>query len=50
MKQIAYFSMLPPSFMLEMAKKTRFWHHSWLDGEAPKNLAPHLFELVRRKK
>jgi hypothetical protein len=29
--------------------KTRFWHHSWLDGEAPKNLAPHLFQLVRRK-
>ena len=30
-------------------KKTQFWHHSWLDGEAPKNLAPHLFELVKRK-
>jgi len=29
--------------------KTQFWHHSWLDGEAPRNLAPHLFGLVRRK-
>ena len=30
-------------------KKTKLWHHSWLDGEAPKNLAPHLFERVRMK-
>jgi hypothetical protein len=30
-------------------KKTKFWHHSWLDGEAPKSLARHLFELVKRK-
>lgn len=30
-------------------KKARFWHHSWLDGEAPKFLAPNLFMLVRRK-
>jgi len=29
--------------------KAKFWHHSWLDGEAPCNLAPHLFDLVRRK-
>lgn len=29
--------------------KARFWHHSWLDGEAPRYLAPHLFMLVRRK-
>jgi hypothetical protein len=29
--------------------KARFWHSSWLDGEAPKYLAPHLFDLVRRK-
>ena len=29
--------------------KAQFWHNSWLDGEAPRNLAPHLFELVRRK-
>jgi hypothetical protein len=29
--------------------KARFWHHSWLDGEAPQNLAPHFFELVKRK-
>ena len=30
-------------------RKTRFWHHAWLDGEAPRNLAPQLFELVQRK-
>ena len=30
-------------------KKTKFWHHNWVDGEAPRNLAPHLFELARRK-
>ena len=29
--------------------KAQFWHRNWLDGEAPRNLAPHLFELVRRK-
>ena len=29
--------------------KTKFWHDSWLDGEAPCNLAPHLFAMVRRK-
>ena len=29
--------------------KAKFWHHSRLDGEAPLNLALHLFELVRRK-
>lgn len=29
--------------------KTRFWHHNWLDGEAPRYLAPNLFRLVSRK-
>ena len=29
--------------------KARFWHNNWLEGKAPKFLAPHLFELVRRK-
>jgi len=29
--------------------KAQFWHNSWLDGEAPRNLAPHLFQLVKRK-
>ena len=29
--------------------KERFWHHSWLDGEAPRYLVPHLFMLVRMK-
>jgi len=28
--------------------KTKFWHHSWLDGQAPKYLAPNLFRLVSR--
>jgi hypothetical protein len=26
-----------------------FWHNSWLEGEVPTSLAPHLFHLVRRK-
>jgi hypothetical protein len=30
-------------------KKARFWHSNWLDGEAPRHLAAHLFELVKRK-
>ena len=29
--------------------KAHFWHHNWLDGEAPRYLAPHLFQLVSRK-
>ena len=29
--------------------KSQFWHNSWLDGEALRNLAPHLFVLVKRK-
>jgi hypothetical protein len=29
--------------------KAQFWHHNWLDGEAPKHLAPHLFQLILRK-
>ena len=29
--------------------KTRFWHHNWLDGHAPRYLAPNLFCLVSRK-
>jgi len=34
---------------LATGKKARFWHHAWLDGEAPRNLSPQLFELVQRK-
>ncbi|WVZ62277.1 hypothetical protein U9M48_012041 [Paspalum notatum var. saurae] len=30
-------------------KTAKFWHDSWLDGMALKNLAPHLFNLVPRK-
>lgn len=29
--------------------KSCFWHHNWLDGEAPRYLAPNLFCLVSRK-
>jgi hypothetical protein len=29
--------------------KARFWHNNWLEGEAPKYLAPNLFQLVKRK-
>jgi hypothetical protein len=37
------------SVTLGNGTKTMFWHHSWLDGEAPRNIAPHLFKLVKRK-
>jgi hypothetical protein len=29
--------------------KARFWHHNWLDGEAPRYLASYLFMLPCRK-
>ncbi|CAD6258634.1 unnamed protein product [Miscanthus lutarioriparius] len=29
--------------------KTMFWHHNWLDGQAPRYLAPNLFRLVSRR-
>jgi hypothetical protein len=29
--------------------KARFWHNNWLDGEAPRYLAPNLFRLATRK-
>jgi hypothetical protein len=35
--------------MIGDGAKARFWHDNWLDGDAPQNLAPHLFELVARK-
>jgi hypothetical protein len=35
--------------MVENGWKAQFWHHNWIDGEAPRNLAPHLFKLVKRK-
>ncbi|CAD6224553.1 unnamed protein product [Miscanthus lutarioriparius] len=28
--------------------KTKFWHHGWLDDQAPKYLAPNLFRLLSR--
>jgi hypothetical protein len=30
-------------------EKSRFWHNSWLDGAGPRHLAPHLFDLAKRK-
>ena len=29
--------------------KTSFWHQNWLDGHAPRYLAPNLFCLISRK-
>jgi hypothetical protein len=29
--------------------KAYFWHHNWLEGEAPRYLAPQLFKLVHMK-
>ena len=29
--------------------KARFWRYNWLDGEAPRYLAPHLFMLAHHK-
>ena len=29
--------------------KASFWHNNWLEGEAPKYLAPNLFQLANRK-
>jgi hypothetical protein len=30
-------------------KNTPFWKTRWLDGVAPKDLAPHLFSIARYK-
>jgi hypothetical protein len=30
-------------------KMAKFWHDSWLDGMAPRNIAPHLCDLIPRK-
>ncbi|WVZ89665.1 LOW QUALITY PROTEIN: hypothetical protein U9M48_036039 [Paspalum notatum var. saurae] len=37
------------TFTIGDGKTAKFWHDNWLDGMAPRNLAPHLFELVPRK-
>ncbi|CAD6266690.1 unnamed protein product [Miscanthus lutarioriparius] len=29
--------------------KTEFWHHNWLDGQAPRYLALNLFRLISRR-
>jgi hypothetical protein len=34
---------------LDDGAKTHFWHHNWLVGEAPRYLAPNLFQLASRK-
>lgn len=31
------------------SNKTNFWHSSWLDGRAPKNIAPCSFRKSKRK-
>jgi hypothetical protein len=31
-------------------KKAMFWHNKWLQGSAPKDIAPNLFHLARFKK
>jgi hypothetical protein len=35
--------------LIRNGNKAKFWQHSWFDGEAPRNLASHLSQLVRRK-
>jgi hypothetical protein len=30
--------------------KTPFWHAPWLDGKMPKDIAPKIFEICKRKK
>jgi hypothetical protein len=30
--------------------KASFWHSHWINGQAPKNLAPNLFQKAKRKK
>jgi hypothetical protein len=34
---------------LDNGAKAHFWHHNWLEGEAPRYLAPNLFQLALRK-
>jgi hypothetical protein len=31
-------------------KKTPFWFAPWLNGRAPKDVAPKIFEATKRKK
>jgi hypothetical protein len=31
-------------------QKTPFWHALWLEGKMPKDIAPKIFELCKRKK
>jgi hypothetical protein len=30
-------------------QRTRFWESSWIDGQAPRDFAPHLYKLAWRK-
>jgi hypothetical protein len=32
-----------------MGKHTPFWESKWLNGRAPKELAPHLYKIARFK-
>ena len=36
------------TIMIGVGAKARFWHNNWLEGEALRNLAVHLFEMVKR--
>jgi len=36
------------TIMISVGAKARFWHNNWLEGEALRNLAVHLFEMVKR--
>jgi hypothetical protein len=31
-------------------RRTPFWDASWLEGKSPKDVAPQIFELYKRKK
>lgn len=30
-------------------RKAKFWESTWLDGKAPRDIAPHLYKLAWRK-
>ena len=49
MRWTASFSMPPLQLTIRNDQTVTFCHNSWLDGEAPRNLAPHLFALVKRE-
>jgi hypothetical protein len=38
------------SIVLGNGRKTPFWHAPWLDGRMPKDIAPKIYDLCKRKK